>query len=86
MPFAIIRYIAASILSVFDLILLIYCIAGFVIRDPFNKFMQALGVIVDPVLQPLRWLLDHISFLRTFPIDFSPLLAFMIIALIRSLL
>lgn len=86
MAIAIIRYLVLSVLSVFELILLVYCLSSFFIRDPFNKFISALNVIVDPVLQPLRWLLEKIPFLRGLPIDFSPLAAFLLCSLIRGLL
>lgn len=68
-----IRYIISNVLYVFDLILLIYCICSWVIRDPYNKLYSFLSAICDPVLNPVRSLLSRIPFLARAQIDFSPI-------------
>lgn len=83
---AYINYIAYTLVYMFELVLLVYCIASWVIRDPFNKFMQILGAIVNPVLTPIRSLLNRISFFRNIPIDFSALIAFLLCNILLSLL
>jgi len=49
--------------------------------DPRNPFVRLLQAIVDPLLHPLRTLLPAIGGL-----DFSPMLAVVILMLLRSLL
>ena len=70
----------------FEWILIIYCVSSWIIRDPFNKFMCILSAIVDPVLDPIRNVLDRIDFLKTIPIDFSVLIAFILCNFVRSII
>ena len=77
--------VVRMIISAFDTVLLIYCVSSWIIRDPFNKFMRVLATIVDPVLDPIRNILDRIPFLRNIPIDFSVLVAFMLCQMLLSI-
>lgn len=69
-----IRFIIATLIRVYDLILLAYCLCSWIIRNPYNRFYAFLSMICDPVLNPIRALLQHIPFLQRVPIDLSPLL------------
>lgn len=82
----ILNTIASALVEVFSFVLLVYCVSSWFIRDPFNKFMQALSSIVDPVLNPIRKILERISFLKGIPIDFSPFIAFILCEIFLSLL
>ena len=66
--------------------LAVYCVSSWFIRDPFNKFMRVLSAIVDPVLDPIRWVLQLIPFINRFPIDFSPIIAYLIVQFIATML
>ncbi|MBQ6946410.1 MAG: YggT family protein [Clostridia bacterium] len=57
-----------------QLILLVYCVFSWIIRDPYNKAYAFLSKICDPILKPIRFLLYKIPFLENFPIDLSPLI------------
>lgn len=78
----IINFLAYSIVNAFSVILLIYCVASWFIHDPFNKFMQIMEMIVNPVLNPIRAVLNRFTFFREFPIDFSTLIAFILCEMI----
>ncbi len=78
-----IRFILINLLSIFEVILLIYCICSWVIQNPYNKFYGILCKICDPVLNPIRSVLQRISFLQSIPIDFSP---YLLIVLLRFFL
>ena len=80
------RLFLSWIVSTFSFILAVYCVSSWFIRDPFNKFMSALSAIVDPVLDPIRWVLRHIPFIGELPIDFSPIIAFFIAQFLESML
>ena len=80
--FASIRYIIDNLLYVFNLVLLIYCVCSWVIRDPYNKLYRFLSVICDPVLNPIRALLQHIPFLQRVPIDISPVVLMYLVRLL----
>lgn len=78
--------IAYTAVSTFSLILLIYCVSSWFIRDPFNKFMQFLETILGPVLNPIRDFLNRFSFFRNLPLDLSVLIAFLLCDFIIALL
>ena len=77
---------AYSVVSAFELILVIYCVSSWIIRDPFNKFMQTLRVIINPVVEPVRSILSRFAFFRNSPIDFSVLIVFILCSILISLL
>ena len=81
-----INLIAYSVVSAFELILVIYCVSSWIIRDPFNKFMQTLRVIINPVVEPVRSILSRFAFFRKSPIDFSVLIVFILCSILISLL
>ena len=81
-----INLIAYSVVSAFELILVIYCVSSWIIRDPFNKFMQTLRVIINPVVEPVRSILSRFAFFRNSPIDFSDLIVFILCSILISLL
>ena len=72
-------YILNQLISLYARIMLIYCLAGWFIRDPNNKFMQILASISEPPLVPIRELLHRFEFFRNSPVDFSPLVLFFIL-------
>ncbi len=78
--------IVGAIIEAFNIVLLVYCVSSWFIRDPFNKFMRILSAIVDPVLDPIRAILSHIPFISDVPIDFSPLIAFFILDFVLMLI
>ena len=80
------RLILSWIVSTFSLLLAVYCVSSWFIRDPFNKFMAVLSAIVDPVLDPIRWVLGLIPFIKNLPIDFSPIIAFFIVQFLETML
>ena len=81
-----INLIAYSVVSAFELILVIYYVSSWIIRDPFNKFMQTLRVIINPVVEPVRSILSRFAFFRNSPIDFSVLIVFILCSILISLL
>lgn len=78
--------VAGVLIEAFSIVLVIYCISSWFIRDPYNKFMRILSTIVDPVLDPIRSILSKISFLREFPIDFAPIVLFLILEFITTII
>ncbi len=78
--------VVGALIEAFSIVLLVYCVSSWFIRDPFNKFMKILSTIVDPVLDPIRAILRRISFLNELPIDFAPIVLFLILEFIASLL
>ena len=77
-------YIINLLISLYALIMLIYCLCTWFIRDPANPVLRALGAIADPLLRPIRRLLYRFEFFRNSPVDFSPLILFLFLRLVVS--
>lgn len=56
-------------------------ILSWVIRDPYNPIMQALDLVTEPILQPLRQVLPRIGM-----IDISPMVALIVLVIIAQTL
>ena len=51
-----------------------------------SRIVDFIYFFTDPLVQPFQALLRNIDFLRTMPIDFSPLFAFAILQVLQNLL
>ncbi len=70
-------------LTIFYWILLIRCIVSWVNPDPYNSIVQFLYKVTEPILVPVRKL---IPLDWGIGIDLSPLLAFLLLLLVKSFL
>lgn len=69
-----------------EMIVIMRCFASFVVRDmPMGGFMYHLYRISDPIMKPARDLLERLN-INTGMIDFSPILVFIAIRLLRGVL
>ena len=84
--FSIIYSLLDYAIRLLDLILLVYCVFSWFIRDPYNKVYRFLCSICDPVLNPIRELLNKVSFFQGSPIDFSPVVVMLILSFLLNLL
>lgn len=75
-------YLINRLIGFYAAIMLIYCLAGWFIRDPNNKLMRFLATVTEPSLMPIRRLLWRFEFFRNSPVDFSPLILFLILRVI----
>lgn len=71
------------IFRIIELAILAECIASWIPQLRYNQFMDIVRSITYPVLEPCRRLQDR--FLGNSPIDFSPILALVILDIIRGL-
>lgn len=77
--------ILIRLLDLFDLLLLIYVILGWVrIRE--NRWTVLLRSVVEPVLNPIRAFLAARWPRLTAPLDWSPVAAWVLLALLRNVL
>ncbi len=74
-------YVINFLISIYAGIMLFYCLAGWFVRDPNNRFMRILGTVTEPPLVPIRRLLWRMEFFRNSPVDFSPLILFLLLRL-----
>ncbi|MBQ7035245.1 MAG: YggT family protein [Clostridia bacterium] len=75
-----------QIITLYAAIVLIYCLCSWFIRDNSNRFMQILAMISEPPLIPIRRFLWRFEFFRNSPVDFSPLVLFLLLRGLLSLL
>ena len=83
---SVIRIILYYLFKVLDLVLLIYCVFSWFIRDPNNKIYRFLCSVCDPILNPIRALLSKVSFLQNSPIDFSPVALMLLFSLLLKII
>jgi YggT family protein len=73
--------IAHRVIDLLILAILVSSILSWFRPDPRNPFVRVLNAVVEPILHPIRALLPGMGGL-----DFSPMLAVVILMLLRSLL
>ena len=80
------KLIIYALFRAYSLVLTIYCVSSWFVHDPYNKFMQVLSVIVDPVLDPVRNVMRKIPFIGDLPVDFSPIIVILLFNFVMGLL
>ena len=64
------------IVSLYGTFMLIYCLAGWFIRNRENKIYRFFAKIAEPPLYPIRLILNRFDYFRESPVDFSPLILY----------
>lgn len=77
-----ILYLLYRLLGLYSWVMLLYCLMSFVPMR--NRFTELLSALCDPVLQPVRGFLQ--SHFRMSMLDWSPMVVFIAISLLRSLI
>jgi YggT family protein len=73
--------ILATLFSLLSLAILIRALLSWVVPDPRNPIAQALDVITEPILQPLRQIVPRMGMM-----DITPMVAIILLQVISSLL
>ena len=73
-----------SVFRIFEIAILIECIASWIPQIRYNKFIEIIHMITEPVLESFRRL--QYRFLSNMPIDFSPIIALLAMDFIRMIL
>lgn len=73
-----------SVFRIFEIAILIECIVSWIPQIRYNKFIEIIHMITEPVLEPFRRL--QYRFLSNMPIDFSPIIALLAMDFIRMIL
>ena len=63
------------------MLIMIRVLLSWITHDPYNQFIRILYVLTDLILKPLQQILP----LQSAGIDFSPMVAFVIIGFIKNL-
>lgn len=72
--------ILSAVLSFLSLLIIVRAIVSWVSPDPYNPVVQFLYKTTDPILTPIRRLMPMMA------IDFSPLIALLVIMFLQSFL
>jgi YggT family protein len=76
--------VIAALLAVYEVLVIARAIMSWFMRDEDNEIVRFLARLTDPVLVPIHRMLDRVLPLQG--IDLSPIVALLIIELLRSLL
>lgn len=83
------EYILAKAIDMFIDLLRILIIAriflSLIIRDPRNPLLNLVYQITEPILAPFRKLINSLG-INTGMIDFSPLLAFLVLDILNNII
>jgi len=78
--------IVHAIISVMHLLLLARAILSWLPFDDSSALYRFLHITTEPILLPIRKMMDRIEFLAGFPIDLSFIVAYLLLLLISALL
>lgn len=73
-----------GIFRIFEIAIIIECISSFIPQSRYNKFIEIIHNIISLVLGPCRKL--QYKYLPNMPFDFSPLIALLMVDVIRGVL
>ena len=74
-------HILALLIQLLAMAVFVRAILSWFVRDPYNPIKQALDTITEPILQPLRQVMPRVGMM-----DFSPLVALIVLSIIASVL
>jgi YggT family protein len=72
------------VVTIYTFLIIVRAIISWVNPDPYNPIVRILYRLTDPVLNPIRKVMQRIS--GNLPIDFSPIIAIFLIQLLGKLL
>lgn len=73
-----------TIFSLFEVAIVIECISSWIPQSRYNKFIEIVHMITEPILEPCRRL--QYRFLSNMPVDFSPFIALLAMEFISKIL
>lgn len=84
----IIRNIVYALINIFEFLVVARAIMSFLVamvaHPIFHRIYDIIVTITEPVLAPIRKLLERIPFLQQLPIDFSPLVVLLILSFLGN--
>ncbi len=73
-----------GVFRILEIAILAECIGSWIPQARYSKFMEIVHSVTGPILEPCRRL--QYRFLSNMPVDFSPLIALLIMDVIRGIL
>ena len=68
-----------------EILVFIRCILSF-LPDWNNAFTAFVFTVTEPLLKPCRRIIERVTFLRNLPVDFSPIVLFLLLWAVRNLI
>lgn len=81
----ILQYLVLAIIRVYELLLIARVLISWLPLDASNPIVNFLYTVTEPLMAPVRNLLFRIPALQNLPIDFSPIVVFLVLDLVRML-
>ena len=78
--------LAISLVVLLQWMLIIRALMSWFPQIQQSRAYDFVVTITEPIVQPFRTLLNQFDFMRSSPIDFSSLLAFLVLCLLQELL
>lgn len=82
----IIVYVTFRLLDLLEWLLIFRALASWFPQVQQSRIGELLYTVTEPMVAPFRSLLMRFSSLRSMPLDFSPLLAFFVLELLKAFL
>lgn len=79
-------YLVSSILRILEFLFFARAIMSWFIQGSGSKIYEFLCLVTEPLIQPFRSLLSRVDALRNSPIDFSFMLAFLVLVVLEQVL
>ena len=79
-------HILLAALRLLEFLLVLRCLFSWMPNLRSSRIVDFIYFCTDPLVLPFQALLRNFDFLRTMPIDFSPLFAFAILQVLQNLL
>lgn len=74
-----------ALIQLLNLLIFVRCILSFIPQTLYTKPGHLVVILTEPILAPCRKLLMRFEFARNLPLDFSPLLAWLLLGLLSRL-
>lgn len=73
-----------GVFRILEIAIIVECIGSWIPQARYNKIMEVIHSITDPILEPCRRL--QYKFFSNMPVDFSPFIAILLMDIIRGIL
>jgi YggT family protein len=81
-----ILYIAiVKVIEIIELLILVRVFLSWVPNLPDNRYLRLLYQVTEPLLAPIRAMLERSSFGRNTMIDFSPIIVFILLGILKNI-
>ena len=69
-----------------QMLMFVRAIMSWIMMEEENTFTRFLNLVTDPIIMPVRMLLEKVEFIRNMPMDISFFVAFLILVIIQNIL